>query len=188
MDLKVLSWNARSLRDNRTNHKLTELKFYLQTNFCHIILVQETWLDPKCNIYIPNYSCIRHDHTSNTNHPHGGVLIFVHSSIAFKQINFTNLQFSDAVFVRIFIGAKELVIGSVYCSPSLKCAERKSDYLKMISHSGPFVLAGDFNAKHTSWNNVKFDRSGCHLKKICDDNLCDIHFTNSPTAFPPTGS
>ena len=57
----------------------------------------------------------------------------------------------------------------------------------MISHSGPFVLAGDFNAKHTSWNNVKFDQSGCHLKKICDDNLCDIHFTNSPTAFPPTG-
>jgi hypothetical protein len=178
----VLSWNARSIRN-----KLIELREHLQSHFYHLVLVQETWLDHKISIKIPDFSCVRGDHLSNSQLPHGGVLIFIHKSVPFKQINITRLDFSDSVFVRVHLNAQEILFGSVYCSPSLKPAERKSDYEKLVTRPGPFVLGGDFNAKHKSWNNVKNDRSGSHLRKICDDNLCDVSFTDKPTAIPSIG-
>ena len=187
MNLRIFSWNARSIRKNLTNNKFFELKFHLQSNFYHLILIQETWLDQNCSISLPGYSCVRHDHVSLTKHPHGGVLIFIHKSVPFRKINFVNLKYSDAVFIRVSFGFHDVIVGSVYSSPSLKTEERKADFVKLLSRPGPFFLAGDFNAKHIAWNNVKGDRSGSHLHKLCIDNLCDMHFTDSPTAFPSNG-
>lgn len=182
MKLNVFSWNARSIQG-----KLIELRNHLNSNFYHIILLQETWLNPKVSFNIPHYTCIRKDRESESRYPHGGVLILVHRSVTFKETKFAKLKFSEAIFIRVFSGTRELIIGTVYVSPSLSCAERKFDYEKLVSRPGPFVIAGDFNAKSTAWNNLKGDRSGANLLRLCDERLCEIKFTNKPTTIPPIG-
>lgn len=183
MNLKILSWNARSIKG-----KIPELSNHLEFNFYHLILIQETWLNPKISVNLPNYTCVRNDRESNSRYPHGGVLIFVHSSVHFNVVNFANLTNIEAVFIRIPFSARELVIGSIYCSSSLKASEKQADYQNLLSRPGPFVLAGDFNVKHSSWNNSKNDRCGSFLRKFCDENLCKIHFTDEPTNYPIVGS
>jgi exonuclease III len=140
MNLKVLSWNARSIKKN------PELYHHLESDFYHLILVQETWLN---TVNLPNYTCIRNDRESNSPYPHGGVLIFVHSSVHFNIVKFANLSNIEATFIRIPF-ARYLVIGSIYCSASLKASEKQADYQNLLFRLGSFVLAGDFNVKHSS--------------------------------------
>jgi hypothetical protein len=183
MNLKVLSWNCRSLQG-----KLQELKEFLQNNFYHIILLQETWLNHKVEIHIPQYTAVRKDRsTSLSDKPHGGVLILIHESLSFKATNFTNLENSEANFVRLLLDDREVVVGSFYCSPRTNPDLRIADYKKLFSRNGPFVIAGDFNAKHTSWNNEKNNKCGISLRKVCDDTLCDVSFTDHPTTIPSVG-
>lgn len=190
MKMLCMSWNARSIRKNNLNNKLIELRSHILSlsNPYHLIFIQETWLDEKCKIELPGYFCLRKDHLSDKNYPHGGVLIFIHKSIVFREINFCTSEFSDSVFAQISSGSFDFVIGSVYASPSTKISERKQDFHKLVTRPGPFVLAGDFNSKHISWNNEKSDRSGMNLQKLCDNNLCEIHFSDEPTTYPSVGS
>jgi hypothetical protein len=183
MNLKVLSWNCRSLQS-----KLQELKEFLQNNFHHIILLQETWLNSKVNIEFPHYTALRKDRVSSSRCPHGGVLILVHNSLSFRATTFTNLEHSEAIFIRLLLNNSEIVVGSFYCSPLTPPDLRIADYKKLFSRNGPFIIAGDFNAKDTSWNNEKSDKCGRRLRKICIDNLCDVGFTNHPTMIPSKGN
>jgi exonuclease III len=160
MNLRFLSWNARSIRNTITNNKFFELRNHLESNFYHLILIQETWLDSKSKVELPNYSCIRKDHNSINKHPHGGVLIFVHKSVVFREIVFCKNEVIDSVFVEISTGTSIFVVGCVYVSPSIDTDSRKKEITKLLSCPGPFILAGDFNAKHTSWNNSNSNRYG----------------------------
>jgi hypothetical protein len=182
MNLKVLSWNCRSLQG-----KLMELKEFLKNNFHHLILLQETWLNSKVIIQIPQYVAVRKDRASSSRCPHGGVLIFVHETLRFRATNFTQLENSEANFIRLFLDNREIVVGSFYCSPLTSANLRIADYKKLFSRNGPFVIAGDFNAKDTSWNNEKYDKCGKSLRKICRDNLCEVGFTDHPTMIPSVG-
>jgi exonuclease III len=183
MNLKVLSWNCRSLQG-----KLHEFKEFLQNNFHHIILLQETWLNSKVNIEFPHYTAVRKDRASSSRCPHGGVLILVHDSLSFRATTFTNLENSEANFIRLFLNDSEIVVGSFYCSPLTPPDLRIADYKKLLSRNGPFIIAGDFNAKDTTWNNEKSDKCGRKLRKICTDNLCEVGFTDHPTMIPSKGN
>jgi hypothetical protein len=183
MNLKVLSWNCRSLQS-----KLAELKEFLQNNFHHIILLQETWLNSKLDIHFSHYVVVRKDRISSSRCPHGGVLILIHESLSFRLTTLTNLENSEANFIRLLLDDRDIVIGSFYCSPKTSPNLRITDYKKLLSRNGPFVIAGDFNAKDTSWNNLKYDKCGRSLRKICDDTLCDVGFTDHPTMIPSTGN
>jgi hypothetical protein len=182
MNLKVLSWNCRSLQS-----KLQELKEFLQNNFHHMVLLQETWLSPKISIHFPHYVAVRKDRGSSSRCPHGGVLILVHESLNFRSTTFTTLENSEANFIRLHLDGREIVVGSFYCSPKTAPDLRIADYKKLLSRNGPFVIAGDFNAKDTSWNNGKYDKCGKSLRKICRENLCDVGFTDHPTMIPTVG-
>jgi hypothetical protein len=183
MNLKVLSWNCRSLQS-----KLIELKEFLQNNFHHIVLLQETWLNSKISIHVPHYIAVRKDRASSSSRcPHGGVLILVHESLSFRSTTHTNLENSEANFIRLLLDDREIVVGSFYCSPKTAPDLRIADYKKLLSRNGPFVIAGDFNAKDTSWNNEKYDKCGKSLRKICRENLCDVGFTDLPTMIPTVG-
>jgi hypothetical protein len=184
MNLKVLSWNCRSLQS-----KLIELKEFLLNNFHHVILLQETWLSSKISIHFPHYIAVRKDRASSSSRcPHGGVLILVHDSLSFRSTTHTNLENSEANFIRLLLDDREIVVGSFYCSPKTAPDLRIADYKKLLSRNGPFVIAGDFNAKDISWNNEKYDKCGKSLRKICRENLCDIGFTDHPTMIPTVGN
>ena len=185
MRLKILSWNCQSAQN-----KVVELSNFLNKTMHHIVLLQETWLNPKVQIKIPNYVCLRQDRNSDSRYPHGGVAILVHSSLQnnYSRVKFVDLNSIESIFIQLTLNTFSFTIGSIYASSSLNTTESKIDLEKLFSRPGPFVLAGDYNAKHTSWNNVKSDGKGNHLLRICEKNLCEIHFSDDITAFPSVGS
>lgn len=182
MNLKVLSWNCQSAQG-----KIIELRRLLETQCFHLILLQETWLNPKVQIKIPNFTCLRNDRPSITQYPHGGVLIFVHESINYKVVEFAKLDFIEAIFIRIAVDAFSFTIGSIYNSSSLSITQSRGDLTKLLSRSGPTILAGDFNSKHTSWNNARNCRKGQDLYKLCNHNLHQVHFPDDITLIPAKG-
>lgn len=151
-------------------------------------MLQETWLNNKVELTIPNYSCLRQDRQNvNSRNPHGGVLIFIHKSLSGKSVKFCVLKHIEAIFINIKVGSFAVTIGSIYSSASLTRAQSKEDLSKLLSQPAPFIQAGDFNAKHSSWNNAKNCRKGEDLVKICTQNLCSVNFPDEPTLYPATG-
>lgn len=182
MCIKVLSWNIQSFRS-----KKSELLTFLQNNLFHIVLLQETWLNEKVLITIPNYECFRNDRNANSRNPHGGVMICIHKSLAIKRIFSKNLQHIESIFAELAIGQRLITIGSVYNSSALTPKQSHDDLKKLFSLPGTLILGGDWNAKHTSWNNVKNNRKGSDLFKLCQEKLLDIHAPDSITLIPYRG-
>lgn len=197
MNIKVLSWNCQSL--NTT--KLYSLKNFLNDtsnpNSYHLIFLQETWLNASIKISLPHYNCVRKDRNKQSQYPHGGVIIFVRKDINYKTVAFCNLDFMEAVFVEIDTGIFPIKFGSVYSTSKMSRKNSKSDFIKLLSRNGPFVLAGDFNAKHPSWNNPSFNPitgkkllsgpdygKGSDLKEICDHFRVELCFPDHPTLSP----
>ena len=57
--------------------------------------------------------------------------------------------------------------GSVYHSP---CVERdKEEYLQLFGIDRDYIYAGDFNAKHKSWNCSKTNTRGRTIKSVTDE-------------------
>lgn len=185
MRLKILSWNAQSFRN-----KKSDFLNFINENTFHIILLQETWLNEKVDLSIPNFSCLRKDrvNTTNSRNPHGGVLIFVHNSINAKSVQFCHLNFVESVFIRIQVSSFAVTIGSIYSSAALTRAQSAKDLSKLISQPEPFILAGDFNAKHSFWNNINNCKKGEDLFKFCSQHSCSVNFPDEPTLFPAIGA
>lgn len=161
MHLQILSWNCQSL-----SNKLFELNNFINNpNFPtpHVILLQETWLNNKQTINIKNYKTVRKDRNSQSRYPHGGVAIFVHQNIEFKSVKFVNLKHIEGVFISVDTGSFPIVIGSIYSSSSLSRDEAKCDIRNLLSQKGPFLIAGDWNAKHQEWNNFKQNLKGLKI-------------------------
>jgi len=151
MLIKVLTWNCRALRN-----KIPELSQFLIRNFYHVVLIQETWLDEKVKIKIPNYVCLRKDRNAQG----GGVCIFLHDSIHFNSFDFCHLESIESLFIKIFIDNRSFIIGSIYSSSSLTTTQLRTDYNKLFCRADALICAGDFNAKHTRWNNSTSNKKG----------------------------
>lgn len=181
MGLRILTWNCQSLRG-----KIPEISIFLEKNFYHVILIQETWLNDKIPTNIPNFTSIRKDRTLTTNAKmsHGGVMVLIRKGINFKIINTENLELIESLFVRVTFNSRNITIGSIYNPSSLSAKESKSELTKLLSTSGHFIMAGDFNCKNSEWNNIQNNKKGTDLAKICNDRLIEIHFPDDPTLYP----
>lgn len=193
MPVNILSWNSQSL-----SNKMFELKNFIlnqpQQFQTKIILIQETWLNSNSkNISIPGFDCIRADRPrDNSNHrgpnshsqcPHGGVLIFISNKLDYRQISLPTFEAIEAVAIEIKVGAFSFKIGSIY-APTCKQSVFKKDLNLLLSLRGPFILGGDFNAKHISWNNKINNHRGIALDTFCVNNQVDIDYPDMPTLFP----
>lgn len=181
MNLKILSWNCQSIKN-----KIPEFRRHLESNIYHIVLLQETWLTDRSEpeyLKIKNYSWLRNDREATSNHPHGGVAILVHDSLSYKRVKFCSLNNFEAIFIQIIIDSRTVTIGSVYSPSTLKISDARSDSNRLLSCPGPFVLGGDWNAIHTSWNNTKNNKKGLDLLKTCNTLNCQIYFSDEPLKF-----
>lgn len=182
MQLRIMTWNCQSFRN-----KIPELSQFLKDNFFHVILIQESWLNTKVSFKIPNFISVRKDRAANSQNPHGGVMILIHESIKYQVVNFCNVNSIESIFIKIFVDSRHFTIGSVYSPSSLTKAQAKFDLAKLLALPGPVILAGDFNAKHTNWNNLNSNAKGYDLQKLCNDNLFEISNPDSPTLYPGVG-
>jgi exonuclease III len=180
--LKIMSWNSQSIR-----LKIPELSFFADINKVDIILIQETWLNEASYIKLPGYTCYRSDRVSLTINCHGGVAIFIKKSITHTNVKSHKLKYIENIFIDVPFKNSTLTIGSVYASPSINILDFRSDFASILSTSGPVIIAGDFNAKHSAWNNDKSCYRGRELLRLLDGNHFDIYSPNQPTLYPCRG-
>jgi hypothetical protein len=175
-------WNSQSLKS-----KISELSKFLNVHKPHIILLSETWLNEKVHIKIPNYIIYRNDRVSDSQYPHGGVAIAVANNVDHYFVKIRDTKNIECIFIKITNNNNTLSIGSVYCPPAINTSQFENDMRKLLSIPGQVLLAGDFNAKHVSWNNFKNCNKGKALIQLCSNHSFSINSPDYPTLFPSVG-
>ena len=184
--MSLIQWNCRGLFSSSEHIRL------LFRDFNALILcLQETKLgDDSYNPGI-NYNFHRSPPIIEER-AQGGTAFIIHKSVRYSILHLnTDLQ-ACAVQVQL---EKRVTLCSLYLGPSLE--DHLSDGLGQPRHLDvtdlqglvdqlpqPFILMGDFNAKHTLWGNVSCDRWGYVIEELLDtnDNLVLLN-DGSPTRY-----
>ena len=146
----LLNFNANGLKN-----QLLEFTKYLQDNLVDIACINETHLKLSDNIKIPNYVVYR---TDRVNIPGGGTAIFIKKTISHDLVKIANLQNIECTCITILLNNKETTIAAVYNQPSKPLLI--SDLNKLINNIKKFIILGDLNAKHQSWNSITQNSRG----------------------------
>lgn len=176
MSLKVICWNAHSLRN-----KYTELSILIDRLSIDILLISESWLTKDMRFDISGFTSYRSDRSR------GGVVIFIRSSIPHFGFTKSNFDFAESCTINIYVDNRAVKLSSIYCSPSASRTQAKAFFSKVLSQNGPHVIGGDFNCKHLAWNNRTCDRKGSDLFNLLNDGNYTISKPDEPTLYPYNG-
>jgi hypothetical protein len=176
MVIKVLVWNAHSLRN-----KYTELSLLVDKLAIDLIIISESWLTCKDSFDLPHFKSYRVDRAR------GGSVIFIKSSIPHSGFEKVEFDYAEASTISIHLGNDSLKVSSIYCSPAASRLQSNSFFTKVLSKAGPHLVAGDFNCKNTAWNNLRNDRKGIDLFNLLSHLNFDIHAPDEPTLYPYNG-
>lgn len=176
-NIKILYWNCNGIKD-----KITELTHFIHTYHIDIVLLGETRINPNNKIKINNYHTYRQDNSTPKGKPtSGGTAILVKSNIVHQEIHNPTELNSTSIIVQI--GNRPTRISSVYRSH--KIILKDSDLDILTNDSEDFLVAGDFNAKHTYWNSSSTNTSGRTIYNHMNaNNNYIITAPDTPTHFP----
>jgi endonuclease/exonuclease/phosphatase (EEP) superfamily protein YafD len=163
----IIYWNAASLEN-----KAAELINVMQQHNAHIALINETHLTRT--LTLTGYKVYQH---SRVNRGGGGTAIIVRSDIKAEEIILPELTRLEATAVIVRINNQETILVAAYNPPS---EINTDDIKKIFQTTKPIIVAGDLNAKHTSWYNIKSDQVG---KKLLNLSLQEDFVIQAPTTF-----
>uniref|UniRef100_A0A8D8W3I7 Endonuclease/exonuclease/phosphatase domain-containing protein n=1 Tax=Cacopsylla melanoneura TaxID=428564 RepID=A0A8D8W3I7_9HEMI len=156
--LNILTWNARGLKN-----KCNELFKTLIEEKIDVACLQETLLTSKNRLYHQSYCIIRRDRILVDNKYNGhGLAILIKRDIKFK-VHKDPPPNTKAEFIGIqILNNKNFPINiySIYI-PGNKLRYPDLDHL--INSNQPVVIAGDYNAKHHSWDKYNENTNGKRL-------------------------
>lgn len=181
LNINVMFWNCRSIRN-----KIFELIHFLNSNNVDICLLSETWLSDENTFYHPQYSCVRRDRVGRNG---GGVAILVKKTIQFNIIPCIATEVVENVGIEIsFRENSNLRIYSVYFpggqNNSVFRNKFKSDIRKMLNMPYKYLICGDLNSRHRSWNCLRANPWGNILHDCLSHFPVTISFPSTPTFFP----
>lgn len=172
----ILHWNANGI--SNFSH-LKQLECVLEREQIQIASINETYFNEKHKPYLNNYYIYRND---RQNRRGGGVALFVRKTLKHKLLNIIATRKIENISVEITINQKPIVVTTAY---SPKCSEFFSeDILKLISDNKEFIILGDFNARHTSWNCSSNNTAGNRLFDLQQSCNFYLQYTNEPTYYP----
>lgn len=180
--IKTLFWNARSI----TNKKVEFLNL-IRTQNIEIAILTETWLKEKAfsdalyDVIVCNREFAKG----------GGVAILIKKNIKYEIVSQLKTKVFETVSVKIKINSNEITFIAAYFpggnSNKQKLLDFKQDLNLFNKLSGNYIIAGDFNAMHTTWNCMRNNIWGKVLdQKLCHSNF-SLHFPSTPT-YVPTNS
>lgn len=174
--LNILFWNC-----NGITNRIQELYAFTKINNIHIILLGETRINTSTPLKLPYYHTYRQDRPINPGKPPaGGTAILIRSNIIHQQ---ENIQTSiDSTTITIKMGNDPIRISSFYKSPRTLITNNDLDIL--TNHGGFFLIAGDLNAKHTTWH-CRTTNTACRIihRHMVTSNNYIISAPDSPTHF-----
>lgn len=177
--LKIVFWNAQSI-NNTTKKRLIEL--FLDSEQVDILLLAETFLKPHIPFQIKNFTVYRNDRIQQG---HGGVAIAIRSCIDHKLVSPMNTQHIETLSIEIKVNSEPIKISVAY-NPKASI-HFKSDLIKMTNTNEKFMIFGDFNAHHPSWNCQNTNTLGKSLFEHQQNSDFIIYNTADHTHFPHSG-
>lgn len=130
---------------------------------------------------IPGFTSYRSDRSR------GGVAIFIRSSIPHFGFTKYNFDYAESCTISVLLDNVAVKVTSIYCSPSASRSQSHVFFQKILSPTGPHIVAGDFNCKHIEWNNISFDRKGSDLLHLFNSLNYSISKPDEPTLYPYVG-
>ena len=149
-----------------------------------IVFISEIKLNYRHKVHYKNYSIIRHDRPNATQG--GGTAILIKKPLKFKIIQndkITNFKILETTIIKIKINNKEnLFITAAYAAyGNQKQFNDEFDnlfqLLQLDKQEIYYIIAGDLNAKHTSWKNEINNTRGNSVR-IWLDNKSIFYKTN----------
>lgn len=174
---KILYWNCQGIRN-----KQPELRQLSQQLKIQIILLNETHLNEKFQLNLPNFHTYRTDRPrSLTGISAGGTAVLIHRSISHQEIKVQTTSIENTTLL-IKLNGIETRISAVYKRPNstLNC----NDIDTLLGEDNQCILAGDLNAKHNSWNSLTQNSAGIALHQHSHHKDYLVAAPVSPTHYP----
>lgn len=139
--LKICYWNA-----NGVDRRKLEIQQFVDQNEIDVLLVNETHLTDKNNFKIKGYDLYDAKHPAGT--PRGGAAVLIKQRIPHYPWSPTSTLTMQSSSVCIETAKEKLVLAAFYSSPNHHPTHQ--DYVDFFGSQGHrFIVAGDFNSKHT---------------------------------------
>ena len=171
--LNILQWNVQGVRA-----KQEELRSILSGSAISIACLQETLLGDTLYKGYRDYNIEKSPNIAGEGNR--GVALLVHKTLPYTRININTTLEAVAISVP---GNKRYTICSIYLSPNTNIS--RNQILDVLSQlPKPFLLLGDFNAKHARWDKLNpADQRGKILEKILVEEPIDILNSVAPTHY-----
>lgn len=172
-------WNAQSIYPKRE-----ELFDFLLNNKIHLALISETWLRRCVSLYHPKFSIVRNDRKNGI---HGGVAIIIRKGIQYEIVAPLKTKVIENVGISMLVENRKIEIFAAYfpgSSNSQSLQDFNDDISMFTRRSNSFLVGGDLNAKHGSWNCSTSNRAGDLLFKNFSQNNFAVYFPPEPTHYP----
>lgn len=172
--LKICFWNANGLSQHRN-----EVKNFLINQNIDILLVSETHFTVRNCFRINGYS------TYDTKHPSGracgGTALIVRNIV--RHYPMPEYRTDHIQATSIALAGTHMVISSIYCPP--RHSIKKEQFIDFFSTLGnKFLVAGDYNAKHTFWGSRLITPKGRQLLNAVMSAKLDVVSSGQPTYWP----
>jgi hypothetical protein len=142
--LRLLTWNANGIIPNKL-----ELQAALNIHNIDIAMISESHLTLTKSIKILGYKVYQSNHPDST--AHAGSVILVKNNLTHSLLPSFSETYLQATSILVSVNKHlNLSFSSIYCPPGPKI--NSNNFINYFESLGKyFIVAGDLNAKHSSW-------------------------------------
>ena len=178
--MAVNNFRICTLNINGIANEHYNLQAFLHREDIDILILQEIKAPQWYRWRLPGY---RTYYTPGHNPGIGGTAVAVRSSVTHSQVNLPPFLTLEATAISLLIKNCVTLVGTVYIPPRRPFDLQEFQALTTIHQH--FILGGDYNAKHTSWNSRLITPRGRQLFRHAEEHDYSIIGPLSPTHFPP---
>jgi hypothetical protein len=178
-NLNILQNNINSIRPVANRSLLTHL---LQLHKIDIAILSEIWLKPNEDYNFPGFKFLK----STRDRGHGGVAFLIKKEIHVQEIQLPNILPIEAIAIKTTNTVIPLVFISIYIPPNFNNTQLKNQLTDLFNfaqqNNQSTILAGDFNAHHSVWNEAnKTCRRGELILNLIENSNLVILNNGEPT-------
>jgi hypothetical protein len=181
------NFNILQININGLQNSVAELSVFLVKHSIKVACIQETKLSARSKTStFPGFALIRKDRPAGRG---GGLIILIHDSISFHNIDVTQFgqqdQSTEILAICADVGGVQLDIFNIYMPPASALANFNPDFSALFDlPNNDSLFFGDFNAHHSDWCASLDDNRGASLVAAIDNvDLCILN-SDSPTRIP----
>ena len=174
--LKIISINVNSLIQNQRRDGLLN---FTETHKPDIVLINETKVNPKYKIHSKDFNLVRNDRANSKLGGGTEILIKKTVNMVFVELHIPHLKNASVLetsIIKLSLPHQvKLYIIAAY-APGNNKKNVRSEFQKVFASlelDNPknfYILAGDLNAKHSTWKNSMSNPRGTFLNLWLEEN------------------